>query len=150
MITNETKYALKALLHLAKSADQTGCDAAEIAASQDIAEDVIPSILATLDAGGFVRCSNNRFRLARPAATIMVGQVVRCVDGPLAAIPCVSQTAYKRCTDCRDEAGCEVRRILRLVRDATAFILDNTSLLDMGAGRNLQAVLAEVIKSGVV
>ena len=74
----------------------------------------------------------------------MVGQVVRAIDGPLAPIPCVSQTAYQSCSDCLSEKGCEVRRLMKLVRDTSAYILDNTSLLDMGAGRNARIVYDEM------
>jgi len=74
----------------------------------------------------------------------MVGEVVRAIDGPLAPIPCVSQTAYERCGDCQSEEACEIRRLMRLVRDATAYILDNTSIIDMGAGRNPLVVIDEV------
>jgi DNA-binding IscR family transcriptional regulator len=68
--------------------------------------------------------------LARPADTIFFGQIIRLMDGPLAAIPCASLSAYRRCSDCQDEAGCAIRRVMRQVRDATAAILDRTSLAD--------------------
>ncbi len=73
------------------------------------------------------------YTLARPATKIMVGQIVRILDGPLAPIPCVSQTAYRPCTDCDDENACQVRRVMQKVRDATAEILDNTSLHSMAS-----------------
>jgi DNA-binding IscR family transcriptional regulator len=52
-------------------------------------------------------------------------------DGPLAPVPCASQTAYFRCADCRDEAVCGVRLAMKEVRDATARILDGTSLASL-------------------
>jgi DNA-binding IscR family transcriptional regulator len=61
-------------------------------------------------------------------------------DGPLAPVPCASQTAYVRCDDCQDEASCGVRLAMKEVRDATARILDHLSLATLvrrtgGAGR---------------
>ena len=50
------------------------------------------------------------------------------IEGPLALVPCVSRTAYKKCKDCRDEEKCEIRRAMMIVRDDTARILDGTSL----------------------
>jgi len=142
MITNDTKYGLKAALFLAKNEAST---IAQISDREALPTDALTSILARLERGGFIkRSAEERYSLARPADTIMVGHVVRTLDGPLAPIPCVSETAYRRCTDCRSEEGCEVRRVMRLVRDATAYILDNTSLLDMGAGRNARVVIDEV------
>jgi DNA-binding IscR family transcriptional regulator len=52
-------------------------------------------------------------------------------DGPLAPVPCASQTAYVRCADCRNEAECGVRLAMKEVRDATARILDGTSLASL-------------------
>ena len=43
----------------------------------------------------------------------------------LAAVPCVSQTAYMRCAECLDEHTCGVRLAMKKVRDATARILES-------------------------
>ena len=69
--------------------------------------------------------------LGRPPDTISIGHVVRLTDGPLAPLPCVSQTAYRRCEECRDEATCAIRMLMKEVRDSTARILDGTTLHDM-------------------
>jgi Rrf2 family protein len=68
------------------------------------------------------------YLLARDPADIYVGQIVRMFDGPLAPVPCASQTGYVRCADCRNEDVCGVRLAMREVRDATAKILDGTSI----------------------
>lgn len=81
------------------------------------------------------------YTLSRPAGRVMVGQIVRILDGPLAPIPCVSDTAYRPCTDCHDESACQIRWVMRQVRDATAEILDNTSLVDMASAGELPTVL---------
>jgi DNA-binding IscR family transcriptional regulator len=48
--------------------------------------------------------------LLKPADLIHIGPLLRLVDGPIAPLPCLSRTAYRRCDDCRDEATCEVRQ----------------------------------------
>ncbi len=53
------------------------------------------------------------------------------LDGPLALLPCVSQTAYRRCDECIDEMTCGIRSVMKEVRDRTAEILDGTSLEDL-------------------
>jgi DNA-binding IscR family transcriptional regulator len=82
--------------------------------------------------------------LARPASAITFGHVIRIIDGPLAPLPCASVTGYRRCADCQDEKSCEIRRVMRQVRDSMAEILDRTSLVDaIEAGdREIGAVLA--------
>ncbi|RAU20536.1 transcriptional regulator [Paramagnetospirillum kuznetsovii] len=138
MITNHTKYGLKAVLHLAKH-DTSSLD--DIADRETIAADALADIFQKLERAGFIKqASPDNVMLARPANQIMVGEVVRAIDGPLAPIPCVSHTAYERCNDCFSEEACEIRRLMRLVRDTTAFILDKTSILDMGAGRNPRVI----------
>ena len=53
------------------------------------------------------------------------------IEGPLAPLPCASETAYRKCDECVDERVCGTRIIMRQVRDATAGILDNVTLLDV-------------------
>src|SRR5690606_33197714 len=94
---------------------------------------------------GFVQSRKGKdggYRLARPAADIRIGHVVRVLDGPLAPIPCASRTRYERCEDC-DEATCQVRHMMLDVRQAIAEILDNRSLAQMrdAANDDVAAVL---------
>jgi DNA-binding IscR family transcriptional regulator len=53
------------------------------------------------------------------------------LEGPLAAVPCVSKTAYMTCAECVDEQTSGVRLAMKEVRDATARILDHTTLADV-------------------
>ena len=69
--------------------------------------------------------------LARRPELVHLGEVLRVLEGPLAPLPCVSKTAYVRCAECRDERTCGIRMIMKDVRDATARILDQTSLADV-------------------
>lgn len=144
MLSNKAKYGLKAMLYLAEREGQGGVVVAEIAENESIPKKFLDTILLEMKNNGLLHSKKGKgggYMLARPAGKIMVGQIVRILDGPLAPIPCVSQTAYRPCLDCRDEKACQIRRVMRLVRDATAEILDNTSLTDMGAGRALPTVL---------
>jgi len=69
--------------------------------------------------------------LARRPELVHLGEVLRVLEGPLAPLPCVSKTAYVRCAECRDERTCGIRMVMKDVRDATARILDQTSLADI-------------------
>jgi len=82
---------------------------------------------------GFVKSERGKyggFRLAKPARLITLGSVVRAIDGPLAPIGCVSQTAYEQCS-CPDEAHCGLRMIMLDVRNAISGILDRYTLADV-------------------
>ena len=69
--------------------------------------------------------------MERSPDTITIGRVIRFIDGPLAAVPCVSQTAYARCDDCPDEKTCVVRCVMKEVRDAIAQIAERVTIADM-------------------
>ena len=93
-------------------------------------------ILAELRDAGLVvshRGKQGGFRLSRLPHLISFGDVIRVTEGQLALVPCVSRSAYRRCEDCVDEAGCAIRRAMMTVRDETARILDGTSLADANA-----------------
>ena len=73
---------------------------------------------------GIVRSKKGRgggYLLLQPAEKVTFGQVIRILDGPLAPVR-ASVTAYRKCEDCVDVETCEVRLVMRQVRDATAGI----------------------------
>jgi len=59
--------------------------------------------------------------------------VIRTVDGPLAPLACASRTAYQPCQDCKSVKSCNVRLIMRRVRDAMSEVLDRVTISDMVA-----------------
>ena len=89
--------------------------------------------MQALKEAGLVVSARGKFggyRLAKPAREIPIGTVVRLIDGPLAPIRCVSQTAYEPCT-CPDETHCGLRMLMLDVRNAIAGILDRYTLADV-------------------
>ncbi len=134
MLTNKTRYAIKALLALAQRGDGEPVGIADLAESEGIPKKFLELILLELKNIGILQSKKGKgggYFLARPPREVMLGQVVRMIDGPLAPIPCVSRTAYRRCDDCRDETTCGLRLVMKDVRDAIADILDSTSLQDV-------------------
>lgn len=93
----------------------------------------LEQILLTLKNAGLLQSRmgvGGGYYLARPAAEITLGQIVRVLDGPLAPIRCVSKMAYQPCA-CPDETTCGLRLVMLDVRNAIADILDNTTLADV-------------------
>ena len=102
-----------------------------IATEAQIPRKFLEIILGELRQAGFVNSTRGKsggFHLSRPAHVISFGDIIRTIEGPLALVPCVSRTAYRRCKDCVNEAQCEIRIAMLRVRDETARILDGTSL----------------------
>jgi len=50
------------------------------------------------------------------------------MEGPLAPLPCASETQFRKCEECIDIETCGTRIVMREVRDAIAEILDHTTL----------------------
>ena len=149
-LSKRGEYGLRAMINLADYADREG--AASLVQIKDISErENIPAkfleqILLALKNAGLLQSKmgfGGGYYLARPAAEINLGQIVRVLDGPLAPIRCVSQMAYEPC-DCPDEQTCGLRMAMGDVRNAIAAILDNTSLADVVARmRDTRAQLAQ-------
>lgn len=145
MLSNKAKYGLKALLYLAEHGAEGAVLISAIAEDRRIPKKFLDAILLEMKNNGLLYSKKGKgggYSLAKSPDKITVGQVIRILDGPLAPIPCVSQTAYRRCEDCLDEAACGIRSVMRDVRDAIADILDNTTLADLATrGKGGEVVL---------
>ena len=134
MLSQRAKYGLKALLALARTGGDEPTRISDLAHDEHIPKKFLELILLELKKHGLVESRKGvggGYILGKPADLITMGEVVRILDGPLAPIACVSQTAYERCPDCPDEQACGVRFVMKQVRDGIADILDNTAITDV-------------------
>jgi Rrf2 family protein len=131
VISQKTRYALKALMELSAQPEGVSLSAAAISLRRSIPEKFLEAILVELKRDGVVRGQRGRgggYQLARSPADVSFGLVVRLMQGPLGLLPCVSVTQYRRCADCDDAETCELKKLFREVRDSTAAILDGWTL----------------------
>lgn len=132
MLSQRTRYALKALLYLADHGK--GHVAIGVIAEQtNVSRKFLEGILLEMKRDGLVesiRGKHGGYRLARLPAEISFGDVIRCTEGPLALVPCVSKNFYRRCADCVDEHSCVLRKVMATARDKVSEVLDETSLAD--------------------
>jgi Rrf2 family protein len=136
MLSQKAKYAIKALLVLARAKEGELVQVNEIAEMQNIPKKFLDLIFFELRRHNLIVSTRGReggYALGAAAEEISIASIVRAVDGPLAPLPCASVKFYRRCSDCDDEKTCEVRRLMREVRDAASAILDNTSLAEAAA-----------------
>jgi Rrf2 family protein len=134
VLSRRSKYGLKALLALAREDGRGPVLVSDLAERDALPKKFLEAILLDLNRKGLVQSKKGKgggYFLRRPPAKITFGEVIRALEGPLALVPCVSQTAYARCQECLDEDTCGVRIAMRQVRDATAEILDHTTLADV-------------------
>ena len=131
MLTRKGKYGLKAMIALAKEHGGGPVLIGDLAEQEAIPKKFLESILLALKHRGLVHSRKGPgggYQLGRAPDAISVGDIIRALDGPLALVSCVSQTAYAPCEECVTEKDCAVRRIFQQVRDQTARILDGTTL----------------------
>lgn len=105
-----------------------------LAEEERIPSKFLETILLELKNHGIVASRKGKlggYLLNRPPSEVSLGSVIRIIDGPLAPLPCASETAYRKCEECIDEETCGTQIVMRRVRDATARILDGTSLADV-------------------
>jgi Rrf2 family protein len=131
MLTRKGKYGLKAMIALAKADHGAPVLIGDLAEQEAIPKKFLENILLALKHRGLVHSRKGPgggYQLGRAPEQISVGDIIRALDGPLALVSCVSQTAYSPCEECVTEKDCAVRRIFQQVRDQTAKILDGTTL----------------------
>jgi Rrf2 family protein len=148
MLSQKAKYALRALVELARAQDHGGgvqLTSGELALRADAPRKFLEAILLELSRNGVVVSRRGKFggyTLARPPAEIPFARIIRIIDGPLALAPCVSpHLGYRKCDDCEDLATCSLREALARARDATAQVLEGYTLADAAASDGCEAGL---------
>jgi Rrf2 family protein len=137
MISQKAKYALRALTALAQADTERPLMISEIATQQAIPKKFLEQILLELKRNGIVESRRGKqggYLLLKPAQDITFGEILRLIDGPIAPLPCLSQTAYRRCEDCDGEHLCEIRHVFARVADASRDVLFSTTIADAVGG----------------
>ena len=133
MISQKAKYAFKALFRLAEVPDGEALSIEEIAKADAIPQKFLEHILLDLKRKGLVASRRGRaggYMLIKRPHEMTIGSVLRVIDGPIAPLPCISRTAYRRCPDCADEATCTVRRLFADTYAAMLLLWDATTLAE--------------------
>jgi Rrf2 family protein len=134
-LSKKGEYALRALidLGLAQELGRPLLRIKELSDKERLPVKFLEQILVQLKGAGYLdskRGKNGGYSLQKPTKDIMIGDVIRLIDGPLAPIRCVSRIAYQPCT-CPDENHCGLRILMEEVREAITGIVDRYSLADI-------------------
>jgi Rrf2 family protein len=133
MLSQRTRYTIRALLHLADRYGEGPVQLSEIAAAQNIPPKFLTVMLSQMIREGLVASRRGReggYWLARRPEEISYGELVRLTRGSLGLLPCASRFAYQKCRNCISEDKCRLHRVMLMVRDETARILDGLTLAD--------------------
>lgn len=131
MISKKTKYALNALVHLAKKYEQGPVLISLISEEENIPQKFLEAILLDLKNSGVLGSKKGKgggYYLIKRPEEVNVADVMRLFDGPIALLPCVTHKYYEKCDECKDEKTCGIRDVFMAVRNETVEILKNSTL----------------------
>jgi Rrf2 family protein len=134
LLTKKTKYAVKALMALARNKANRPMLISDIAEKEQLPKKFLEAILLELKRSGYLsskKGAGGGYYLLKKAEEIKMAGIIRIIDGPIALLPCVSLNFYERCEECTNEPYCGIRDVMKDVRDATLKILGETTIADM-------------------
>lgn len=151
MITQKTKYALKALVVLAeeRATDGHALRIEEIAQRSGTPKRFLEHILLEIRNAGIIASIRGRsggYVLIKDPASVSFSELLRLIDGPIAPLPCLSRRAYQRCDDCADEMNCRIRRVFSELFWSYLVLIDSLTLADLVR----DPALAEVVPGASV
>ncbi|MGI6492891.1 MAG: Rrf2 family transcriptional regulator [Peptococcaceae bacterium] len=130
--STRARYGLRAMLDLALRYNSSEpISLAKVAERQAISEGYLEQMMSFLRKGGLVRSvrgASGGYILTREPSMITVGEIVRCLEGPLSPTGCVSEDNPDQCV--RADT-CVTKRLWEQVRDSVAQVLDSTTLEDL-------------------
>lgn len=136
MISQKMKYALKALMELAdeRAAGGEPMPIEEIARRSGTPKRFLEHILLEIRNAGYIASVRGRsggYVMIKEPRQIMLSELLRMIDGPIAPLPCLSRRAYQRCDDCSDEATCRLRAVFAQVFWSYLLLLESLTLDDL-------------------
>lgn len=133
MLSQKTRYTIRALQHLADTWRQGAVRLDTIAEAQNIPRKFLTVILSEMVRAGLVISHRGRdggYELALAPVDIRYGDIIRLTRGSLALVPCASRNAHEHCNNCLPEAECRLRGLMLTLRDEMAAMLDRVTLAD--------------------
>ena len=130
-LSKRTQYSLRALYTLARTYGHGPVLIEHLSRDEAIPKKFLEQILLSLKSAGLVLSKKGKgggYSLAKSPELVTLGSIIRSMEGPLAPLPCASETQFRKCEECIDIETCGTRIVMREVRDAIADILDHTTL----------------------
>ncbi|OYD07015.1 RrF2 family transcriptional regulator [Paludifilum halophilum] len=130
-VSSRGEYALRALIVLSQQSKDSVMPIAEISERTLVPVPYLEQILLRLKTEGMVksrRGMHGGYALQKSPKEVVIGEVIRRLEGPLAPMGCVSMTAYDPCPL---ETDCLLKPLWALVRDTVTEVLDRTTLDDL-------------------
>lgn len=148
MISKTAKYALRAVLYIARESEDAPVRANEIAEVLGVPGNYLSKILHTLARAGTLnseRGPRGGFRLARTADEVWLADLLEALDPSALRPDCLLGNP-----ECSDQAGCAVHERWRAVREPVCRFFRETTIADVldGAPGAVSLVRTGSLQSG--
>jgi Rrf2 family protein len=134
VLSKKAKYAINALVFLAKNKEEQPISVSRISEQQNIPLKFLESILTELKNARILKSTKGKYggySLNATPGEIHMAKVMRLFDGAIGLLPCVTYDFYERCEECLDEETCGIRQIAMEIRNETVKRLKNATLADI-------------------
>lgn len=126
MLSKKAQYAIYAIKKLSEEYQKGPLLIKDIAESEKIPKKFLEAILLELNNKGILKSKKGKgggYYLLKKPEEINLADVIRMFDGAIGLLPCVTYNYYESCTQCKDEATCSIRVVIKKLRDASVAIL---------------------------
>src|SRR6476469_3830834 len=140
MFSTKAEYGVRVMVELARRSGGEPIPLAEIAANDGLPLAYLEHLVARLRKAGLVdsrRGSHGGYLLARPASEITMAEVVEALEGSIAPIECISETADGSIVCAREADAnhvCPTKLLWTRVRFSIVSTLRDTTLADLLMG----------------
>ena len=134
MLSKKAKYAINALVKLAREYEKGPVLIKDISRSENIPQKFLEAILRELKSTGILSSKMGKgggYYLIKDPEEVNLASVVRLFDGAIGMLPCVTYLYYEPCDECKDEETCGIRSVFKEVRDETVNLLKKATLAEI-------------------
>lgn len=130
-LSKKTRYAMIALIKLAKEYGKGPVLISDIAESEQIPQRFLENILLELKKMGVLGSRLGKtggYFLIKKPEEVSLDEIVRHFEGSIAMLYCISEKSYQPCEFCKKEENCKIRHVFKEIRDNTVSVLKKTTI----------------------
>jgi len=134
VLSKKAKYAINALVYIAKNKEEQPISVSRISEEQHIPLKFLESILTELKNARILNSKKGKYggySLNKTPEEIHMAKIMRLFDGAIGLLPCVTYEYYERCEECIDEETCGIRQVAMEIRNETVNRLKAATLSDI-------------------
>lgn len=133
-LSTKARYSVTALYELALHYGDGPVPLSSIAQSQGLSENYLEQLMVPLRRDGLVksiRGAQGGYMLSQAPENITIGQIITTVEGPIALVDCLLESAESAKQPCERAGRCVTRGVWERVASSIENVLNNITLHDL-------------------